>query len=87
MRQVVSNLLGNALKFKGSAEVFRDEAVTCATRIWTAGGQAGLHDWVGGFHGFDAILPQAAISQAARQARTDRMPRTGSPLIAAAGPT
>ena len=27
----------------GSAEVFRDEAVTYATRIWTAAGRAELH--------------------------------------------
>jgi acetyl esterase/lipase len=66
----------------GSAEVFRDEAVTCATRIWTAGGQAELHVWAGGFHGFDALFPQAAISQAARQARTDWLGR----VLAAAAP-
>jgi acetyl esterase/lipase len=59
----------------GSAEVFRDEAVTYATRIWTAGGQAELHVWAGGFHGFDALFPQAAISQTARQVRTDWLGR------------
>jgi acetyl esterase/lipase len=59
----------------GSAEVFRDEAVTYATRIWTSGGQAELHVWAGGFHGFDALFPQAAISQTARQARTDWLGR------------
>ncbi len=66
----------------GSAEVFRDEAVTYATRIWTAGGQAELHVWAGGFHGFDALFPQAAISQTARQARTDWLRR----VLAAAAP-
>jgi acetyl esterase/lipase len=59
----------------GSAEVFRDEAATYATRIWSAGGQAELHVWAGGFHGFDALFPQAAISQTARQARTDWLGR------------
>ncbi|BCY10669.1 alpha/beta hydrolase [Actinoplanes sp. L3-i22] len=53
----------------GSAETFRDEDVTYATRIWQSGGQAELHVWPGGFHGFDLLAPQAAISQEARAAR------------------
>lgn len=39
----------------GSAEVFRDEAVEYASRIWAAGGQAELHVWAGGFHGFQTL--------------------------------
>ncbi|SDY64630.1 alpha/beta hydrolase [Herbiconiux ginsengi] len=54
----------------GSAEVFRDEDQQYASRIWAAGGQAELHIWAGGTHGFDAMLPAAALSQAARAART-----------------
>ncbi|WP_436533392.1 alpha/beta hydrolase [Actinoplanes sp. HUAS TT8] len=53
----------------GSAETFRDEDVAYVTRIWQAGGQAELHVWPGGFHGFDLLAPQAAISQEARAAR------------------
>ncbi|MEV6302536.1 alpha/beta hydrolase [Actinoplanes sp. NPDC051861] len=53
----------------GSAETFRDEDVAYASRIWQAGGQAELHVWPGGFHGFDMLVPQAAVSQAARAAR------------------
>ncbi|KPI22628.1 hypothetical protein OK074_7166 [Actinobacteria bacterium OK074] len=53
----------------GSAETFRDEAVTYATRLWQAGGRAELHVWPGGFHGFDLMAPQAALSQASRDAR------------------
>ncbi|UJV47184.1 alpha/beta hydrolase fold domain-containing protein [Streptomyces sp. AMCC400023] len=53
----------------GSAETFRDEDVTYATRIWQAGGRAELHVWPGGFHGFDGIVPQAALSVDAREAR------------------
>ncbi len=41
-----------------------------AHRIWVAGGQAELHVWAGGFHGFDAVVPEAALSVAARAART-----------------
>ena len=59
----------------GSAEVFRDEDVDYATRIWAAGGQAELHIWAGGFHGFDALYPQAPISAAARRTRTDWLSR------------
>ncbi|MGY1636614.1 alpha/beta hydrolase [Geodermatophilus sp. SYSU D00742] len=54
----------------GSAETFRDEDVAYATRIWQAGGQAELHVWPGGFHGFDGFAPEAAISREARAART-----------------
>lgn len=54
----------------GSAEVFRDEDVAYASGIWAAGGQAELHVWAGGFHGFDALYPEAALSRLARSTRT-----------------
>jgi acetyl esterase/lipase len=48
----------------GSAEVFRDEVVAFASRIWADGGQAELHVWAGGFHGFSTfehtVLAQGA---------------------------
>ncbi|KFG04110.1 alpha/beta hydrolase fold domain-containing protein, partial [Streptomyces scabiei] len=53
----------------GSAETFRDEDVSYATRIWQAGGSAELHVWPGGFHGFDGLVPGAAVSVDAREAR------------------
>lgn len=53
----------------GSAETFRDEVVAYATRVWQAGGQAELHVWPGGFHGFDAFVPDAVLSHATRAAR------------------
>ncbi|MBX6386572.1 MAG: alpha/beta hydrolase [Microbispora sp.] len=53
----------------GSAETFRDEDVAYAGAIWRAGGSAELHVWPGGFHGFDGLVPQAAVSQDARAAR------------------
>ncbi|MGW4033161.1 alpha/beta hydrolase [Streptomyces sp. NPDC004838] len=67
----------------GSAEVFRDEDTDYATRIWAAGGQAELHVWAGGFHGFDALYPQARISATARRTRTDWLARVLSPNSAA----
>ncbi|WP_063038377.1 alpha/beta hydrolase [Nocardia grenadensis] len=68
----------------GSAEVFRDEDVDYATRIWAAGGHAELHLWAGGFHGFDALFPQACLSAAARQARTEWLTRILSSFDTAA---
>ncbi|MEV7606052.1 alpha/beta hydrolase [Paenarthrobacter sp. NPDC089322] len=47
----------------GSAEVFRDEDVAYAMRLWEAGVQAELHVWAGGYHGFEFLAPHAAISR------------------------
>ncbi|MFF4147680.1 alpha/beta hydrolase [Streptomyces sp. NPDC001698] len=66
----------------GSAEVFRDEDTDYATRIWAAGGQAELHVWAGGFHGFDALYPHAHISATARRTRADWLARLLSPNCA-----
>ena len=72
----------------GSAEVFRDEDVNFASRIWEAGGQAELHLWAGGFHGFDAMFPDAN-SLAGRARRPHRLAGphpTSVRLISVAGP-
>ncbi|MEV0890706.1 alpha/beta hydrolase [Promicromonospora sp. NPDC050262] len=53
----------------GSAEVFRDEDVAFASRIWASGGTAELHVWPGGYHLFELLAPDAELSRAARQAR------------------
>ncbi|MBC9937188.1 MULTISPECIES: alpha/beta hydrolase [unclassified Leucobacter] len=53
----------------GSAEVFRDETIDYASRLWAAGGQAELHVWSGGYHGFSGFSPDAVVSQAANAAR------------------
>jgi acetyl esterase/lipase len=60
----------------GSAETFRDENVTYAHAIWRAGGNAELHVWPGGFHGFDSFAPTAALTREARHARTQWLSRT-----------
>lgn len=52
----------------GSAEVFREEDIAYARRIWAAGGQAELHVWSGGFHGFE-VVTTALITQEAVQTR------------------
>jgi acetyl esterase/lipase len=53
----------------GSAEVFRDEDVAYATRLWASGVPTELHIWAGGFHGFELFAPHATISQAAVHVR------------------
>lgn len=53
----------------GSAEMFRDEDINYANRIWAAGGEAELHVWQGGFHGFDVFAPNTELARAAIRAR------------------
>ena len=55
----------------GSADVFRDEDVDFAQRMWAAGGDVELHVWPGAIHGFDVIAPKAAVSMEAVNARTN----------------
>lgn len=59
----------------GSAEVFRDEDVDYAARIWAAGGQAELHVFAGAYHGFQ-LAPTSAITREARTAQLNWMRRT-----------
>jgi len=66
-----SDLSGLAPAFieVGAAETFRDEAVDYASRIWRTGGQAELHVWAGGYHGFNGFSPDVVVSLAANAAR------------------
>lgn len=64
----------------GTADVFRDEDVDYATKIWAAGGEADLHVWAGGIHGFDSVFPDAAISVRARHTRTQWVNRILAPV-------
>ncbi|HWH01516.1 MAG TPA: alpha/beta hydrolase fold domain-containing protein [Pilimelia sp.] len=59
----------------GAAEVFRDETVDYASRIWATGGQAELHVWSGGYHGFAGFSAGAEVSRAAAAARLSWMRR------------
>jgi acetyl esterase/lipase len=54
----------------GSCEIFRDEDVDYAVRLWHAGGQVELHVWPGGFHAFDVLAPQARLSVISAATRT-----------------
>ena len=60
----------------GEAEAFRDEDTEYALRIWATGGQAELHVWGGGAHGFDMYMPDAEITRAALSARSSWLRRT-----------
>jgi acetyl esterase/lipase len=60
----------------GSAEVFRDEAVDYATRLWAAGVQAELHVWAGGYHGFATPGNESRLSRQARAAQVNWLERT-----------
>lgn len=53
----------------GSAETFRDECVDFASAVWRAGGDAELHVWPGGVHGFEFLAPWADISRRASASR------------------
>lgn len=53
----------------GAAEMFRDEDVDYASRIWATGGQAELHVWGGAFHGFDMYAPDTELTRAALASR------------------
>lgn len=53
----------------GSAETFRDECVDFASAVWAAGGDAELHVWPGGAHGFEFLAPWAQLSRQARATR------------------
>ncbi|KAF7164598.1 hypothetical protein CNMCM5623_009055 [Aspergillus felis] len=55
----------------GSTDVFRDEAVSYASRLWEAGVQAELHVWPGGFHGFDMMAPNSTLGKKAIRAKMD----------------
>ena len=48
----------------GTVEPFRDEVMAFASKIWECGGQAELHIWPGGPHGFTTWVPTAEVSKA-----------------------
>jgi acetyl esterase/lipase len=60
----------------GSAEMFLDEDIDYARRLWWAGVDCELHVWSGGFHGFDVFAPDSALARAARDARRSWLRRT-----------
>ncbi|KAL4735119.1 Alpha/Beta hydrolase protein [Aspergillus similis] len=49
----------------GEADVFRDQDVEYAARLWRDGVSTELHVWPGAYHGFDVFVPSAEISKRA----------------------
>ena len=70
----VSNLPATYIS-AAAGEVFRDESVDYASRIWAAGGSAELHVWEGAFHGYSHMVADSPISKAAVQTMTDWLGR------------
>jgi acetyl esterase/lipase len=66
--------LPHAFMEVGSADLFRDDTIAFADRIWRADGRAELHVWSGGFHGFE-VLSHTLIAQAAIHARNSWIQR------------
>lgn len=63
----------------GSADIFRDEDVAFASSIWMSGGDAELHVWPGGYHGYEGFAPGAALTIAAVDARRKWFRRVTGP--------
>ncbi|KUJ08517.1 putative alpha/beta hydrolase protein, partial [Mollisia scopiformis] len=59
----------------GAAELFRDEVVAYASKLWEGGVQAELHVWPGCWHAFDAYAPDSALSRLSRETRMKWMKR------------
>ncbi|MED7926663.1 alpha/beta hydrolase [Nonomuraea sp. LP-02] len=53
----------------GEVEVFRDEDMDYASRLARAGVSTEFHLYPGAFHGFDMMVPDAALSRRARETR------------------
>ncbi|KAJ5924911.1 hypothetical protein N7454_007550 [Penicillium verhagenii] len=49
----------------GSAEVFRDEDIKYATRLWESGVSTELHVWSGGYHVFEQMAPSSELARKA----------------------
>jgi acetyl esterase/lipase len=55
----------------GSAEVFRDENVLYAMKLWECGVQTELHVWPGGYHAFDMLVPTSDLARKAISTRSE----------------
>lgn len=59
----------------GSAEVFRDEDIAYASRLWAVGVQAELHVWPGGYHAAENMAPGTDYSKKVKATRLAWMKR------------
>lgn len=59
----------------GTAEIFLDETVEFAKRLWECAVDAELHVWPGAFHAADIFAPYAGVCRGMIRARTDWLRR------------
>jgi acetyl esterase/lipase len=59
----------------GDAEIFRDESVDYARRLWLAGVAAELHVWTGGCHTFYALIPELPLARVVYESRLEWLRR------------
>lgn len=59
----------------GEADVFRDQDVDFANRLWSDGVSTEFHVWLGAWHAFDTFAPEAEVSRKAMQARLEWVKR------------
>jgi acetyl esterase/lipase len=55
----------------GEADVFRDQDVAYAAKLWAGGVSTEFHVWPGSWHGFDVFVPGAEVSRRAVRARLE----------------
>lgn len=55
----------------GEADVFRDQDVEFAMRLWRDGVPTEFHVWPGSWHGFDVFVPGAGVSRRAARVRVE----------------
>lgn len=60
-------------------EVFRDEAVEYASRVWAAGGSLDLHVYAGAMHSYKQLAPDSPVSRAAARGMDDWLGRMVRP--------
>ncbi|WP_375401112.1 alpha/beta hydrolase [uncultured Amnibacterium sp.] len=58
-----------------AGEVFRDEAVDYASRVWAAGGSLDLHVYSGAMHSYKQLAPDSPVSRAAAAGMDDWVSR------------
>lgn len=59
----------------GGAEVFRDETVAYASRLWRDGNDTELHIWPGGTHGWEVLVPGTPLALLASDVRSSWVAR------------
>ncbi|KAL2070586.1 hypothetical protein VTL71DRAFT_13612 [Oculimacula yallundae] len=59
----------------GEADLFRDEDVKFASRIWEAGGSCELHVWKGAWHAFEVFGKGSLVANACDEARLNWLRR------------